>query len=29
MNMLLDKMYDLNLGLMVMDESLDNLDSES
>ena len=29
MNMLLDKMYDLNLGLIVMDESLDNLDSES
>ena len=28
-NMLLDKMYDLNFGLMVMDETLDNLDSES
>lgn len=29
MNMLLDKTYDVNLGLMIMDETLDNLDSES
>lgn len=29
MNMILDKMYDVNFGLMIMDETLDNLDSES